>query len=84
MGGPGVWDQLAGCEAGNRWDTNTGNGYFGGLQFAPGTWLAHGGSFFAPSADEASRTEQIAIARRVLETQGWLAWPVCSARLGLR
>jgi murein DD-endopeptidase MepM/ murein hydrolase activator NlpD len=84
MIGPGIWDRLAGCEAGQRWDTNTGNGYFGGLQFAPGTWLAHGGDSFAESADRATREQQIAVARRVLTTQGWLAWPVCSARLGLR
>ena len=82
--GATVWDALAACEAGGNWSANTGNGYFGGLQFAPGTWLAHGGAAFAPSADRATREEQIAIAERVLVTQGWAAWPVCSLTLGLR
>jgi|SRR5215467_1041066 len=80
----GVWDRLAMCESTQNWSANTGNGYFGGLQFDRGTWLRHGGAAFAPRADLASRTAQIAIAERTLAVQGWGAWPVCSRRLGLR
>jgi hypothetical protein len=76
-----VWDKLAQCEAGGNWATNTGNGYSGGLQFSPGTWAANGGS---GSAASASREEQIAVAERVQASQGWGAWPSCSAKLGLR
>jgi len=79
--GGSVWDRLAQCESGGNWSTNTGNGYSGGLQFAPGTWRAHGGS---GSAHNASRAEQIRVAERVRASQGWGAWPACSARLGLR
>ena len=79
--GGSVWDRLAQCEAGGNWGTNTGNGYSGGLQFAPGTWRANGGS---GSAHNASRAEQIRVAERVKASQGWGAWPACSARLGLR
>ena len=81
--GMSVWDALARCEAGGNWATNTGNGFSGGLQFLPGTWLSHGGGEFAPSAHLATREEQIVIAERVLATQGWRAWPACSALLGL-
>jgi len=79
-----VWDTLARCEAGGNWATNTGNGYAGGLQFAPGTWFAFGGTAYAPSAAAATREQQIAVARLVLAGQGWGAWPACSAKLGLR
>jgi murein DD-endopeptidase MepM/ murein hydrolase activator NlpD len=78
-----VWDSLSRCESGGNWSANTGNGYVGGLQFLPQTWIAHGGGEFAPSADLATRTEQIVIADRVLASQGWAAWPACSERLGL-
>ncbi len=78
-----TWERLANCESGGRWHTNTGNGYYGGLQFAGGTWRAHGGTKYASRADLASKGEQIAIAERVLDTQGWGAWPACSRRLGL-
>ena len=78
-----VWETLSFCESGGNWSANTGNGYVGGLQFLPQTWSAHGGSEFAPSPDRATRDEQIAVAERVLATQGWGAWPACSARLGL-
>ncbi len=78
------WDLLAICESGGNWSTNTGNGYSGGLQFAPGTWIAFGGARFALTAAEAARGEQIIIAERVLAAQGWIAWPACSAELGLR
>lgn len=77
------WDRLAQCESGGNWGINTGNGYHGGLQFSPGTWNAHGGHEFAPRADLASREQQIAVAERVLASQGWGAWPACSAQLGL-
>lgn len=76
-----VWDQLAKCEAGGNWATNTGNGYSGGLQFSPGTWTANGGT---GNAADASREQQIAVAQNVQARQGWGAWPACSAKLGLR
>jgi LysM repeat protein len=79
--GGSVWDRLAQCESGGNWGINTGNGYSGGLQFAPGTWAANGGS---GSAHNASRAEQIRVAERVRASQGWGAWPACSAKLGLR
>ena len=77
------WDRLAQCESGGDWHINTGNGYFGGLQFAAGTWTGFGGGEFAPTADKASRIEQIYVAEKVLAQQGWGAWPACSASLGL-
>jgi resuscitation-promoting factor RpfA len=73
-----VWDKVAACESGGRWRINTGNGYFGGLQFSRGTWRAFGGGRYAPRADKATKAEQIAIARRVLAVQGPGAWPHCS------
>ena len=79
-----VWDLIATCESNNQWHEITGNGFAGGLQFEPGTWRAFGGKLFAPSAHMATRDQQILIAQRVLAAQGWLAWPACSARLGLR
>ena len=75
-----TWDALAECESGGNWSINTGNGYYGGLQFLPSTWQAFGGT---GSAANASKAEQIAIAENVLATQGWGAWPACSAQLGL-
>lgn len=77
------WDRLAQCEAGGNWGINTGNGYQGGLQFSPSTWTAHGGGEYAASAHNATREQQIAVAERVLASQGWGAWPSCSAKLGL-
>jgi Transglycosylase-like domain/Peptidase family M23 len=82
--GPLIWDVVAQCESGGDWSANTGNGYFGGLQFLPGTWARYGGYAFAASADGATREEQIAVAQRVLAVEGWDAWPDCSAKLGLR
>lgn len=76
----GTWEALAECESGGNWAINTGNGYEGGLQFSPSTWSAYGGS---GSAADASKEEQIAVAERVLDGQGWGAWPSCSAQLGL-
>ncbi|WP_230870108.1 transglycosylase family protein [Mycobacterium canetti] len=77
----GEWDQVARCESGGNWSINTGNGYLGGLQFTQSTWAAHGGSEFAPSAQLASREQQIAVGERVLATQGRGAWPVCGRGL---
>ncbi|MGW1895174.1 transglycosylase family protein [Streptomyces sp. NPDC002004] len=77
-----VWDRIARCESGGNWHINTGNGYYGGLQFSAGTWRAYGGAQYASTADRASRTQQIAIASQVQRAQGWGAWPVCSARAG--
>ena len=77
------WDKLAQCESGGNWAINTGNGYYGGLQFSYGTWLAYGGGEFAPTANQATREQQIIVAERTLASQGWGAWPACSARYGL-
>jgi len=77
-----VWDAIAGCEAGGNWAINTGNGYYGGVQFDQGTWERNGGLRFAPRADLASREEQITVAEVTRERQGWGAWPVCSGRAG--
>jgi len=76
-----VWDKIAQCESGGNWHINTGNGFYGGLQFSLSTWHGYGGSGL-PSNH--SRTEQIAIGKRVQSSQGWGAWPTCSARVGLR
>jgi resuscitation-promoting factor RpfB len=76
-----VWDKLAQCESGGNWSINTGNGYYGGLQFSLSTWRAYGGSGL-PS--DASREEQIAIAKKLQADAGWGAWPACSSKLGLR
>ena len=78
-----VWDGIAQCESGGNWSINTGNGFYGGVQFAPGTWLNMGGGEFAPTADLATREQQIQIAERVLAVSGWGAWPGCSHKLGL-
>jgi resuscitation-promoting factor RpfB len=77
-----VWDAIAGCEAGGNWAINTGNGYYGGVQFDQGTWERNGGLRFASRADLATREEQIAIAEVTRQRQGWGAWPVCSGRAG--
>ncbi|OZC57750.1 DUF3235 domain-containing protein [Rhodococcus sp. RS1C4] len=77
------WDRLAQCEAGGNWGINTGNGFQGGLQFSPSTWNSHGGQQYAATANQASREEQIAVAEKVLASQGWGAWPSCSSSLGL-
>jgi uncharacterized protein YabE (DUF348 family) len=77
-----IWDAIAGCEAGGNWAINTGNGYYGGVQFDQSTWERNGGLRFAPRADMATREEQIAIAEVTRSHQGWGAWPVCSGRTG--
>ena len=78
-----TWDELASCESGGDWSINTGNGFYGGLQFYQPTWEGYGGTQYASRADLASRSQQIAIAEKVLDAQGWGAWPACSAELGL-
>ncbi|MEV5547188.1 transglycosylase family protein [Streptomyces sp. NPDC052309] len=77
-----VWDRIAQCESGGNWHINTGNGYYGGLQFSASTWRAYGGTAYAPTADQASKSQQIAVATKVQRAQGWGAWPTCSARAG--
>ncbi|HEY3535576.1 MAG TPA: transglycosylase family protein [Pedococcus sp.] len=78
-----VWDRVAACESGGNWQINTGNGYYGGLQFSRSTWSAFGGGRYAARADLASKAQQITVAQRVLASQGPGAWPVCSTRAGL-
>ncbi|MGH3478917.1 MAG: transglycosylase family protein [Pseudonocardiaceae bacterium] len=78
------WDRLAECESSGNWRANTGNGYYGGLQFSRRTWKAFGGGSYAGTANNATRTQQIAIAEKVLRTQGWKAWPTCSRKTGVR
>jgi len=79
-----VWDSLSRCEAGGNWAINTGNGFYGGVQFDQNTWERQGGLRYAPRADLATREEQIAIAEVTRARQGWGAWPVCSGRIGAR
>jgi hypothetical protein len=71
------WDAVAKCESGGNWAIATGNGYYGGLQFTPGTWAANGG---VGMPNQASRSEQIRVAENVLRTQGIGAWPSCGGR----
>jgi resuscitation-promoting factor RpfA len=78
-----TWERLAGCESGGNWHINTGNGYYGGVQFADGTWDGNGGDQFAPRADLATKSEQMLIAEKVLDARGWSPWPACSSQLGL-
>ncbi|SDT07041.1 LysM domain-containing protein [Streptomyces sp. TLI_053] len=78
-----AWDAVAQCESGGNWSISTGNGFSGGLQFTPSTWRAYGGAAYAPQAHQASRAQQIAVAEKVLASQGPGAWPVCSAKAGL-
>lgn len=77
------WGCVAECESGGRWAANTGNGFYGGLQFWQPTWEEYGGLRHARRADLATRAQQISVAEDVLRTQGWDAWPVCSRRYGL-
>ncbi|WP_072687145.1 resuscitation-promoting factor Rpf1 domain-containing protein [Rhodococcus marinonascens] len=77
------WDRLAQCESGGNWGINTGNGYQGGLQFSNSTWSGHGGTQYAATANQATREQQIVVAEKVLDSQGWGAWPSCSSNLGL-
>jgi LysM repeat protein len=80
-GGNGVWERLAMCESTGNWSINTGNGFYGGLQFTPSSWRAVGGSGLP---HQASKAEQIARAKKLQKLQGWGAWPACSKKLGLR
>jgi LysM repeat protein len=78
-----VWDRVAQCESGGRWNISTGNGHHGGLQFTPSTWKAYGGGKYASSANQATREQQIEIAKKVLAGQGPGAWPHCGRKAGL-
>ncbi|MFD0279851.1 transglycosylase family protein [Kitasatospora sp. NPDC127111] len=78
-----TWDAVAQCESGGNWSINTGNGFYGGLQFTSGTWKAYGGTSYAPQANQASKAQQISVAEKVLASQGPGAWPVCSQKAGL-
>ncbi|WP_369169896.1 transglycosylase family protein [Streptomyces sp. R28] len=75
------WDAVAQCESGGDWAINTGNGYYGGLQFSSSTWAAYGGTAYASTADQASKGQQIEIAEKVLASQGKGAWPNCGTGL---
>jgi uncharacterized protein YabE (DUF348 family) len=82
--GPGVWDALARCEAGGNWATNSGNGYYGGLQFDRRTWVANGGDQYAPLPHQAGRDAQIAVATKIRDERGgYGSWPACARKLGL-
>ena len=74
------WAAIAACESGGNWSASTGNGFYGGLQFTEQTWLSYGGGRYAPSANQATPAQQIAVAQQVLAGQGIGAWPVCGAR----
>lgn len=78
-----TWDKLAECESGGSWSADAGNGYYGGLQFSQQVWEEYGGLDFAPSADQASRSQQISVAEKVLDDQGPDAWPSCAPIVGL-
>ncbi|WP_304944824.1 transglycosylase family protein [Streptacidiphilus sp. ASG 303] len=78
-----TWDKVAQCESGGDWAVNTGNGFYGGLQFTQSTWAAYGGTAYADRADLATKGQQIAVAEQVLDSQGPGAWPVCSVKAGL-
>ena len=80
-----TWNRLAGCESGGNWHINTGNGYYGGLQFSQGTWVAMGGQKYAARADLATAKQQMAVGQVLLKANhwSWRAWPVCSQKLGL-
>ncbi|WP_217242387.1 transglycosylase family protein [Streptomyces sp. AC555_RSS877] len=75
------WDAVAQCESGGNWSINTGNGYYGGLQFSASTWAAYGGTQYASQANQASKSQQIAVAEKVLASQGKGAWPHCGVNL---
>lgn len=83
VAGGSIWDRIAACESGGNWSINTGNGFYGGLQFTQSTWNGFGGQAYAARADLASRAAQIAVATKVQASQGWGAWPVCSVKAGV-
>ena len=76
-----TWDKVAACESSGNWAINTGNGYYGGLQFTSSTWATYGGRAYASRADLATKNQQIAIAEKVLAAQGPGAWPTCGRNL---
>jgi murein DD-endopeptidase MepM/ murein hydrolase activator NlpD len=78
-----TWDKVAQCESGGDWQINTGNGFYGGLQFTQSTWEANGGTAYAARADQATKDQQIAVAEKVLASQGPGAWPTCGPKAGL-
>jgi hypothetical protein len=82
-GGDTVWDALAMCEASGNWAANTGNGYYGGLQFSVATWNGYGGAEFAAYPHQATREQQIIVADRLRAARGYQPWPACRAELGL-
>ena len=81
--GSSVWDDLAQCESGGNWAINTGNGYYGGLQFSYDTWHGYGGGEFADYPHQATRDEQIVVAERLRAARGYAPWPACRTKLGL-
>ena len=80
----GAWQALAQCESGGNWAINTGNGYYGGLQFSASSWAGAGGTRYAPLPHQATPAEQIATAEVLRSNGGWGHWPACSSKLGLR
>ncbi|MFF3581595.1 transglycosylase family protein [Streptomyces mirabilis] len=78
-----TWDRVAECESAGQWSADSGNGYYGGLQISQADWEKYGGLAYASSADEASRSQQIAIAEKLLDHQGLAAWPTCGPLSGL-
>nr|WP_330288513.1 transglycosylase family protein [Streptomyces sp. NBC_00576] len=78
-----TWDRVAECESGSAWSANSGNGYYGGLQLTQADWEKYGGLAYAPSADQASRSQQIAVGEKVLADQGAGAWEACALLSGL-
>ncbi|MFJ2863419.1 transglycosylase family protein [Kitasatospora sp. NPDC087314] len=78
-----VWDKVAACEATGNWAVDSGNGFYGGLQFTSSTWAAFGGTAYAPQAHQATKDQQIAVGEKVLAAQGPGAWPICSVKAGL-
>ena len=81
--GDTVWDDLAQCESGGNWAINTGNGYYGGLQFSHATWHGYAGGDFAEYPHEATREQQIIVAERLHAARGFQPWPACRTKLGL-
>jgi resuscitation-promoting factor RpfB len=78
-----VWDSLAGCESGGNWAINSGNGFYGGIQFDQSTWLSNGGGAYAPLPSSATREQQITVASKVQAARGFSPWPTCAGKLGL-
>ncbi|MFF1448783.1 transglycosylase family protein [Streptomyces sp. NPDC058274] len=78
-----TWDRVAECESGGTWSADDGNGYYGGLQLTQENWEKYGGLAYAPSADQASRSQQIAVAEKVLDGEGLAVWPTCGPLSGL-